>query len=357
MTYSRILLAAATLAPVALAQGPHHVPAQYPNIQLAIEAAQPGETVLVAPGTYTGTGNIDLDFGGKDITVRSIAGAEATIIDCQASSQNPHRGVLFENNETRAAVLRGFTIRNAATLEGAIADQFNGGAVRIRNGASPTIMECVFEQNTAGCWGGGVYVGFGGNPLIIGCVFDGNSADDGGGFFTWQGSTTEIRSSVFHGNIASNAGGAIAEFGGGIMHLINCTLVNNVAAPWSIGGVIDFGNESTIHNSILWNNSGTEQIFQNSLTRVTFSNVQGGAAGETNMDVDPGFGPDGIHLRASSPCRDAGGETSILPGERDIDGQRRIMSGRIDIGADEAPADFPLLRELIRGMRIGGHER
>lgn len=354
MLSSRLLAAVMTMAPMALAGGPHHVPGHFPTIQAAINAAQPGETVIVAPGTYTGPGNRDLDFGGKDIVVTSFGGSAVTVIDCQASSLDPHRGILFENGETRAAVLRGFTIKNAATLEGAIADQFNGGAVRIRNGASPTIIDCNFEQNTAGCWGGGVYVGFGGNPLIIGCMFRNNTADDGGGFFTWQGSTTEIRSSVFHGNVAGNAGGAIAEFGGGIMHISNCTIVQNVAAHWSIGGVIDFGNESTIHNSILWGNSGNEQI-QNSQTTLSFCNVQGGAAGETNMDSDPSFAPDGYHLRANSPCFNAGGEYAPMPGEMDVDGERRIMNGRVDIGADEAVVDFPNLRELLRNLRRGRH--
>lgn len=53
-----------------------HVPADQPTIQQAIDAAVDGDVVvLVSPGTY----NENIDFKGKAITVRSIAGPNATV--------------------------------------------------------------------------------------------------------------------------------------------------------------------------------------------------------------------------------------------------------------------------------------
>ena len=54
-----------------------NVPADQPTIQAGINAASNGDSVLVAPGTYTE----NINFMGKAITVTSSAGAETTIID------------------------------------------------------------------------------------------------------------------------------------------------------------------------------------------------------------------------------------------------------------------------------------
>ena len=76
---SAVVCTLLSFAVASMAQTTIHVgPGQpYTTIQSGIDAANTGDTVLVAPGTY----NENIDFKGKGITVTSSGGAAKTIID------------------------------------------------------------------------------------------------------------------------------------------------------------------------------------------------------------------------------------------------------------------------------------
>lgn len=114
-----------------------YVPSQYGTIQAAINVSHNGDFVIVADGTYSGPGNVDLDFLGNNITVRSASGdALRAIIDCQGNSSANHRGFVFQNGET-GAVIQGLTIENGY--------QNYGGAVYVRSGSAVTLTNCVIS--------------------------------------------------------------------------------------------------------------------------------------------------------------------------------------------------------------------
>ena len=58
------------------------VPLDQPTIQAGVNATADDDTVLVASGTYTGSGNRDIEID-KRIVVMSEEGPDSTIIDCQ----------------------------------------------------------------------------------------------------------------------------------------------------------------------------------------------------------------------------------------------------------------------------------
>ncbi len=119
-----------------------HVPAAQPTIQSGIDATENGDTVLVADGIYSGVGNVNIDFLGKQIIVKSQNGPEATTIDCEQKQGT--RGFVFQNRETNDTVLEGFTIKNGNSK--------NGGGI-FCDISSPTIKNCYVIDNN----GGGIF--------------------------------------------------------------------------------------------------------------------------------------------------------------------------------------------------------
>src|SRR6266849_5617392 len=128
-----ITMAAVVLSvDAAKAQSTIQVPANFPTIQSAINAASNGDTVLVAPGTYTE----NINFNGKAITLTSSGGPSVSIIDGGAQGSV----VTFNHSETTSSQLSGFTIRNG------LRNGMDGAGILILNG-SPTITRNVITAN------------------------------------------------------------------------------------------------------------------------------------------------------------------------------------------------------------------
>ncbi len=255
------------------------VPSEQPTIQAAIDVASPNDTVLVAPGTYTGLGNRDVNFGGKNIVLRSSGGAAVTIIDCEADSTDPHQGFIFTSGEDSTAVIDGFTIQNGYGQPdgGAIyADssgltvrncRFVSNAAQIRGGAiavfskfarSVHIADCEFSNNatisaSTTKVGGAVLISGASRVVIKNCAFYGNSSLDGGALNIFS-SPVEISNCEFDSNRAY-AGGSAALFFGCNATLDSCLLTRNLAqAIWAYAGT------TTIRNCTFANNSGGREL-------------------------------------------------------------------------------------------------
>ncbi len=116
----------------------------YLAIQDAIDAASTCDTVVVAPGTYTGPSNRGITFGGKSVVLRSEEGRASTVIDCEFQD----RGFFFVDREDEAATVRGFTVVNGLG---------SGAGIRCVN-SWPTIIDCAFVDGDGENYGGGVYL-------------------------------------------------------------------------------------------------------------------------------------------------------------------------------------------------------
>ena len=334
----------------------------YLTIQEGIDAAADGDEVVVCDGTYTGPGNKDLDFAGQAIVVRSENGPETCIIDCEGDG----RGFYFHSGETAEAVVEGFTITDGdasyggalrcnnsnptitnCTISGNSASE-DGGAVYCSNSnptitdctisgnlagnsagddggavycyeSNPTISNCTISDNSAGNDGGGVYC-FRSSPTITNCRIAGNSAgDDGGGVCCIYKSSPTITNCTISGNSSAHCGGAIYCDRSGPA-VSNSTIAYNSA---NYGGGVHccYYSRPTITNSILWADQPKEIFVASGEVIATYSDIQGGWAGEGNIDEDPLFVADGplgdyylsqtaAGQEQDSPCVDAGSDTA-----------------------------------------------
>ncbi len=368
--------------------GEIHVPRDFRDIQAAIDAAAPGQSVVVADGVWTGRGNANITFRGKAITVRSANGPAACIIDAQRGGS----AFVFNAREGAASVIEGFTLRGASqsavqclgagpTIRGCILnDNWNGlygGGLFADSAASPLLIDCIVSNNLAGMGAGAAIVRS--RARIERCEFFGNRTDlfGGGGVAATDAADVTIIDSVFHENQAigfsgngsgvliSRATGLVVNslfyrntatfIGGGLSsvlsttRIVNCTVSNNSAADFGSGLYID-GNTS-VENSIFWNNIVDEIYVAGGSPTVRYSTIRGGWGGEGTRSDDPRFvdeGGDNYRLSAASSAIDAGDNGAVPQGiDVDLDGNPRFIddpaapdTGRgtppiVDIGAYE----------------------
>lgn len=302
------LLALAHAAP---AQTTVHVPFDHPTIQGAIDAVQAGDTVLVMPGTYFE----NIDFKGKALTLRSVAGAASTTID------GGHAGpvVRFETAEPASAVLEGFTITNGSTPKGA--------GIRIV-GASPTIRNNWIVNNSTipgqSGWGAGVSIEVS-QSLIEGNIIAYNTTPqgDGGGLGAVFTSThVTLSHNVIHHNMCTGNGGGVFLFQSSA-NLVNNTIADNISTLNTGGGIIAAGANVAATNCIVWGNSAPVgpqvELMGGTVASFGYCDVSGGIAGPGNIAANPSFADSvagNYELVSGSPCTDAGDPE----GELDPDG-------------------------------------
>jgi len=306
----------------------------FATIQRGIDAASDEHTVLVADGTYTGEGNKNLDFKGKDIIVMSENGAEHCIIDCQGNG----RSFYFHSGETNQAVVKGFTIKNG--------NSDLGGGIYCDN-ASPTISHNIICDNITSVGGGGIYCCNNADAVIDSNVIRNNIATTnqpgkgiGGGIWCYGESDALIINNLILKNRVNRYAGAVACNTNSSAIIANNTIVGNTAYDLSAAF---HGADSNVRifNNIFKDNVSDERhepggIYYHPAGSCTISycNIDGDVDGEGNINAAPLFvDPDNgdYHLQSDSPCINAG--TPDDAPSNDIEGNERDSNP--DMGAYE----------------------
>ena len=250
--------------------------------------------------------------------------------------------------------LDGFTIRNGNAA--------NGGGISCQL-SSPLLANNTVTANTASDDGGGIYC-YDASPVISNSKIMANTAsDDGGGVYCHFG-VPVITNSVIANNSSSSGGGVLFDYTSGI--IAGCTIVANRAS--SGGGLYLYDTQSCmITNTIVaFNSSGVDALADETSFRACcvygntgydYSGVTDPTGTDGNLSADPRFvrtpsaGTDGqwatadddlgdLHLKAGSPCIDAGDNAAVPAGIlTDLDGLLRFIDDPAtpDTGLGTAP--------------------
>ena len=168
-----------------------HVPTEYPTVQGGMSAAVAGDSVLVAPGTYTncegGPCMANVVILKNGVSLISEGGPDVTTL--RVDTGGGRLSVVWAQNITRPALLEGFTITaTAASYRGAVflacwgtavqqcrfedldpgAD--DGGGLKVNQG-SITVRDCEFRRCTTTLDGGGfrgIYI----TATLENCLFE-----------------------------------------------------------------------------------------------------------------------------------------------------------------------------------------
>lgn len=277
-----ILLGLAIIVPSAFS-ATINVPVDQPTIQAGINAASNGDTVVIAPGTYSET----IDFVGKNLVVTSSAGPDSTTLQRQVG---PMANVQFIGGESSSAVLSGFKIVGSTS----------GYQIYVDN-SSPTIRGNFFvghagtDQNQASLRVTGTS-----HPYVARNVFA-NTASNFIGLWCDTDSVNFVNNTIVGGQRGIAA------------YAPNSVIRNNIITGCTYYGFWTDNNPMIRDYNDIWGNN---------------SNYYPGLTPDpTDISVDPVFedaGAGNYRLQATSLCVNAGHPDSLY---NDPDGSRS------DIGA------------------------
>jgi hypothetical protein len=360
----------------------------YTTVQDAVDAADdPGDTIQVAEGVYTGVhaegpyslmvyvtktvtirGGFSPDFSDWDPT------AHPSVLDAQ------RQGHVFYIAGSASPVIEGlWVMRGDAEVGGG---NYGGGILAIGDsGPELTVTlrynHIISNYNPVGFGGGGGLAGIFSNVVLEDNRIEDNEATGVGGGARFEQSNLDLRDNIIRNNRTQASGGGMYLATLTSARLTNTVLIDNDAS-WAGGGMVASGAYVRMkHSTVARNSSGdgtgiyvTTGIYGSIVSTVLITNsimvsqtvgltVTSGPPGFTNHAIldstlwdgygqlvggdgdysssneyvgDPAFVADGYHLGPGSDAVDQGVNARV---DDDIDDQPRPGGAGYDLGADE----------------------
>jgi len=227
----------------------------------ALTAANDGDKIKIAAGTYSGNGNSGVSIQ-KLLTFEKYGDGEA-IFDGNGQST-------IWSVDANSINISGLTFKNGHSNR--------GGAIYFLDDVSNSVINATFINNTGIEYGGAIYVGGIVSKLTLNSAFINNTATgngaNGGALYSDARVSNSVINSTFENNSASIDGGAIYFSSTVSDSLINSTFKNNSAQR---GGAIRFKGTFTKSNltSVFINNIASADGGANCFNFVNNVNIIG----------------------------------------------------------------------------------
>ena len=284
----------------------------FPNIQEAIDATLPGDSITLADGIFQGDGNRDISiYQGDEFTLRSASNDPlACEINAGGSIEEQHRVMRLDFVPPGEVTIKGVTIAGGYSSAGGgvyLAESSsplfdnclfrgnwadNGGALRSSTPASPTFHNCRFEDNHAWGDGGALYLYDADSVSFSHCVFLENSAHNGAALLAAQDGDYRFTNCTFYANHLIGYGG----YGAACLMSPACDAVyENCIVVAHDGGEVASGGDAILTCCDVYGNEGGDWVG----AFAGFGELNG------NLSADPAFcDPDigDLQLWNYSPC-------------------------------------------------------
>lgn len=286
-SFTKILLMTLVLAagiPATAFAATLRVPAVYPDIAAGLAAADAGDVVQVAAGTYL-EHDLILPSG---VTLRGATGDPAdVIIDGERAGR-----CVYGANLDAATRLEAVTLTGGLSAYSSTPDNSWGGGLYVDEG-SLTVHNCVFLGNESAIGGGGFVRGTGA-PTFTDCLFDGNSATEVAGLLLRGTCDPVVQDCTFRNGDRTLVGGGVTWGGSGTALLERCTIEDNVVIETG-GGVEVIGStaNATLRYCLIRGNSaqiGAGGLYLGNGGRATLDNctISDNSAGSYGGGVEVG---------------------------------------------------------------------
>jgi hypothetical protein len=212
------------------------------EIRRAVELVGPGDTILVADGTY------------KGFTISSVHGNNGNPITIKAQGSNAVVVKTVDRSDNRDTIF--ITFSSYITVDGLRSFNANRAAIRVDESPRVTIRNCVFGNN--GTWG--IFTDFSDDLLIENNETYGSVAEHGI-YVSNSGDRPVVRGNRSHHNTRAgiHVNGDIYSGGDGIISgaLIENNVVYNNGTGGAAGINMDGVQDSIIRNNVIYNNHAT----------------------------------------------------------------------------------------------------